>query len=206
MASRAPKRASLVSKDSRTRCAGETMIQSPDSRIAPAQSAETRIAELRRRFSAVAVSYGAAAEKVFDDLADLATTLASELSARQAELEQARFDAKVLGTKWQEKHTLAFNLERELSSERDRREGLERENERLLGLLHRDATGLAAGLANVVKECRGSIWIAEGRGSYEWDDDRYRDETRLFVERVLNVAMTALKESGAVAHEAFHPP
>jgi len=91
------------------------------------------------------------------------------------------------------------DLEEKLFEERDR-------STRLRRLLDRDRTGLAAALSGILRECNGSIWIAEGRGAYEWDDDRYRDETRAFVLRVMAVAREALARSGRYARAAFHEP
>jgi hypothetical protein len=46
----------------------------------------------------------------------------------------------------------------------------------VLEALHRDQTGLAAAL-NRVKDLIDSYdWIAESRGSYEWDDVEYMEE------------------------------
>lgn len=70
------------------------------------------------------------------------------------------------------------------------------EVKRLQLVLDRDGTGLAQGLAAIVKRVRSGWWITEGRGSYEWDDDRYRDETRIVLEEVQELAQTALRESG----------
>lgn len=72
--------------------------------------------------------------------------------------------------------------------------------------LQSDRTGLAAGLVAVVDRCRGASWIAEGRGSYEWDDDRYREETRVALDAIVSIATTALRESGALVTEAFNGP
>jgi hypothetical protein len=81
----------------------------------------------------------------------------------------------------------------------------ETEVERLKALLHRDKTGLAKGLEDVLKRARAAGWIAEGRGSYEWDDDRYRQETGWLVRDVASIALAALKASGTLVNEAFHP-
>jgi hypothetical protein len=40
-------------------------------------------------------------------------------------------------------------------------------------------------VTNALKDVIAShSWVTEGRGSYEWDDDRYRDETRLAFDAV----------------------
>jgi len=82
---------------------------------------------------------------------------------------------------------------------------LETEVTRLKTLLDRDQTGLVAALNGVRQECSASSWIAEGRGSYALDDDKYREETGWFVRRVLGIADEALRRSGFIAHAAFHP-
>ena len=39
----------------------------------------------------------------------------------------------------------------------------------------------------IKKEIESREWILEGRGCYEWDDNRYKDETRLAFEAVLEL-------------------
>ncbi|NUP08376.1 MAG: hypothetical protein HOW73_20190 [Polyangiaceae bacterium] len=67
--------------------------------------------------------------------------------------------------------------------------------------LNRDRTGLAAGLVDVVTRCRGTFWVTEGRGSYEWDDDRYKAETHVALTEVIAIASRALAASGTLAGE-----
>ena len=76
---------------------------------------------------------------------------------------------------------------------------------RLRALIHRDQTGLAAALCDVVKEASARLWVVDGRGAYAWDDDRYRQETGLALRAVIEIAKRALGESGALADSAFHP-
>jgi hypothetical protein len=76
---------------------------------------------------------------------------------------------------------------------------------RLRTLLNRDHTGLAAALVDVVREASARLWVTDGRGSYEWDDDRYRREAGRALRAVIEVAKTALGESGKLADSAFHP-
>lgn len=53
--------------------------------------------------------------------------------------------------------------------------------------LDEDATDLWR-LSNAIrKEIKARGWIMEGRGGYAWDDDRYRDETRLAFEAILKL-------------------
>lgn len=59
-------------------------------------------------------------------------------------------------------------------------------------LLHADQTGLAAGLESVLNVVKGFWWVTEGRGSYEWDDDRYREEMGNMLCAVRDEAQKAL--------------
>jgi len=74
----------------------------------------------------------------------------------------------------------------------------------LKAALNSDRTGLAAGLVAVIDRCKAGWWITEGRGSYEWDDERYRDETRTMLEAVVQIATAALRESGALVTVTFN--
>uniref|UniRef100_A0A6M3KTE1 Uncharacterized protein n=1 Tax=viral metagenome TaxID=1070528 RepID=A0A6M3KTE1_9ZZZZ len=53
--------------------------------------------------------------------------------------------------------------------------------------LEDDASDLWKVTNAIKKEIESREWIMEGRGSYAWDDDRYRDETRLAFEVVLEL-------------------
>ncbi len=87
---------------------------------------------------------------------------------------------------------------RELAEKEARIAGLE-------GALDRDRTGLAAALNACKREIDARYWILEGRGSYEWDDQRYRDEARWAFEAVVKIIDSALRESGRIAREALAP-
>lgn len=76
---------------------------------------------------------------------------------------------------------------------------------RLKALINRDRTGLVLGLDKARKVARGFRWIAEGRGPYAYDDDRYRQETGNLIDQVVAIAEEHLKASGSLADEAFHP-
>ena len=82
---------------------------------------------------------------------------------------------------------------------------LEAEVERLLKIIDRDRTGLAKALVDVRARAQASYWIVEGRGSYTWNDDRYRRETGKALEEIGGIATKALRESGERADSAFHP-
>ena len=49
------------------------------------------------------------------------------------------------------------------------------------------------------------MWVAEGRGCYEWDDDRYKEEAGDALRAVIEIGKKALNDSGKLADEAFHP-
>ena len=73
------------------------------------------------------------------------------------------------------------------------------ENKRLRDALNLDKTGLAEGLVKVINITRGYEWVADGRGSYAWDDDRYRDEMKHMLKTIKEISMTTLRASGALA-------
>lgn len=50
-----------------------------------------------------------------------------------------------------------------------------------------DVSGLWRVTNAIKKEIESRSWILEGRGCYEWDDNRYKDETRLAFEAVLEL-------------------
>lgn len=50
--------------------------------------------------------------------------------------------------------------------------------------LDRDRYIVAIGLGTIRKALDGHRWLLEGRGPYEWDDDRYRDEFTAWLENV----------------------
>ena len=72
-------------------------------------------------------------------------------------------------------------------------------------VINRDSTGLAMALVEVVQRIKGGWWITEGRGPYEWDDDRYRDETATAFNEVQSIALKGLAESGKIADEHYRP-
>ncbi len=79
------------------------------------------------------------------------------------------------------------------------------ETARLTDLLNRDRTGLAKALVEVRKIACGFDWLCEGRGPYEYDDDRYRMEIGDLISQIVEMADGALSESGTRANEAFYP-
>jgi hypothetical protein len=79
------------------------------------------------------------------------------------------------------------------------------EVKRVRELINRDRTGLAQAVDEIVKEAQGRLWIVEGRGSYEWNDDGYRKETGFALRAVIEIGKKALNDSGKLADSAFHP-
>jgi len=64
--------------------------------------------------------------------------------------------------------------------------------------LHRDRSGLATALDKILKEVAGRSWIAESRGCYKWDDDRYKAEAGDALRTVADIAKAALVASGTL--------
>lgn len=69
--------------------------------------------------------------------------------------------------------------------------------------LDKDKTGLAHALNAVRKEADARRWVIDGRGSYEWDDERYRKETGWALKAIEEIAVNALRASGTLATEAL---
>lgn len=69
----------------------------------------------------------------------------------------------------------------------------------LRNALNRDRTGLAAALVEVIRTADGYTWVTWGRGSYEWDDERYREETGRALAAIRGLAHKALQDSGTLA-------
>lgn len=81
--------------------------------------------------------------------------------------------------------------------------GAEERIKKLEGALDRDKTGLAGALAAIREEIKGRRWICDGRGSYTYDDERYRKETGFALDAIEKIAAEALMASGKLAHEAL---
>ncbi len=81
------------------------------------------------------------------------------------------------------------------------REAMERyaeENRDLKRSLEQDRTGMAQALVDVRDEVRSRSWLLEGRGPYEWDDDKYKDEAGQAMRKVAGIAGDALRASGTI--------
>lgn len=85
------------------------------------------------------------------------------------------------------------------------RDAARAEVERVRDALHRDQTGLATALERVSNEIAARHWIAEGRGCYEWDDDRYKEEAGAALRLAQQIALDALHASGRLARAALSP-
>lgn len=72
-------------------------------------------------------------------------------------------------------------------------------------LVRADRTGTAKALGEIKKYIHGSMWITEGRGPYEWDDERYKAEAGSALRAVLVLADDALLKSGRIVDAAFKP-
>lgn len=76
---------------------------------------------------------------------------------------------------------------------------LEAALERATKALDRDATGMAQALSDIRKAAASRMWITEGRGPYEWDDDRYKEEAGATLREVIEIAVNGLNASGRIA-------
>lgn len=81
-------------------------------------------------------------------------------------------------------HDLAARIERADGPDR----ALFDENAALRHAIDRDRYIVAAVLQEIRKAVRQHEWLLEGRGPYEWDDDRYKDE---FADWVENISIAA---------------
>jgi alkanesulfonate monooxygenase SsuD/methylene tetrahydromethanopterin reductase-like flavin-dependent oxidoreductase (luciferase family) len=77
-----------------------------------------------------------------------------------------------------EEGTTAMITSTQLDNWRDRCEQAEAEVDRLMGVVERDRTKTAESISTLRGIVAGRSWLGEGRGSYEWDDDKYQEEFR----------------------------
>jgi hypothetical protein len=61
-----------------------------------------------------------------------------------------------------------------------------------LSAAEEDAVKLTQALTDVRSRANASIWIGVSRGSYEWDDEKYQQETRLVLEEILAIVEKGL--------------
>lgn len=71
------------------------------------------------------------------------------------------------------------------------------EVDRLKRVNERDRSAIALWVERLRAEIRRSYAMAEGRGSYEWDDDRYRDEFKNAFGRLEKALDKAIKDTHA---------
>ena len=71
------------------------------------------------------------------------------------------------------------------------------EIERLKAMNERDRTTVADGVTAIFEAIRAHEWLRLGRGSYEWDDDRWRDEFSAAIDKI----MEAMKPLQRVASD-----
>ncbi len=69
-------------------------------------------------------------------------------------------------------------------------------------ILERERTLVAEGVTAIKKAIDGREWLTEGRGSYEWDDDRWHSEFAAAISEIL----TALKPLEKVAADWSNCP
>lgn len=72
-------------------------------------------------------------------------------------------------------------------------ERLKEEVERLHAVNEADRSEVAAGIGDVMTAIRGREWLRLGRGSYEWDDDRWKDEFGAALDEIVE-ALDRLKK------------
>ncbi len=79
------------------------------------------------------------------------------------------------------------------------------ERERLRDAFKTESDALFNLINGVKKELISRDWLIEGRGSYEWDDDRYRHEARLAFDAAKAVLQEAV-EPGRIRYLAVLGP
>ena len=70
--------------------------------------------------------------------------------------------------------------------------------------IDKDHSGLAVALQAIRDEVKSRSWLTESRGCYEWDDDRYKEESYQLFQKVLGIVHTALEASGTRANETVN--
>lgn len=131
--------------------------------------------------------------------ADLSRVLAADLGAYQAAIGYQRL--------W----WLRENADEVIPAAIRRAIAAEAECERLRKLIERDRTGLAAGLSQVLRECRSWRWLGnpDEWSCYEWDEqtcNNMRREMQWCLDAIEKAAEAALRASGDRVTEAFRRP
>lgn len=114
------------------------------------------------------------------------------------ELDDTSYEAGINATKNLEDAAtqLSVLIEQVRKEERQKIEILEK-------ALKDDATDLWQVTNAIKKEIADRDWIMEGRGCYQWDDDRYKDETRLAFEAVEKIIKDAQKPAANRYHQVI---
>ncbi len=73
-------------------------------------------------------------------------------------------------------HGVAVDLTNCLAKRNAEIETLREDLKKALAANERDRTRMHQVLRGIDEEITGRMWLLEGRGSYEWDDDKYREE------------------------------
>ena len=99
-------------------------------------------------------------------------------------------NATAISDAWHFEHSADAieRLTRELSEATTRAERAE-------AALERDRTAVITACNKVCEEMAGRAWLLEGRGPYEWDDDRYRQEFSTAL-RAIEAPIEALRKIG----------
>jgi len=176
------------------------------------EAGEARAEEADERANAIALEH----ERVAGEMDKAWAAFNTEANAHQETLKNQR-ETAALGVQFREERdewkARAAELERHASDYRAseaRARHAEVERDALAGQLQvlrealdRDQTGLAAALNKIITHVKGFSWLLEGRGSYEWDDDRYREEAGHAIRPVIKLATEALAASGTIANSAL---
>lgn len=83
----------------------------------------------------------------------------------------------------------AVDVDNELSEAKERawkaEAAVAQETNRLQAVIERERTAIAAGVTGLKKAIREREWLGEGRGPFEWDDDRWHDEFNFAAKEIL---------------------
>ncbi len=174
--------------------------------VATIEYIEKLNAELRATRAALEAAEQTIAEKNAElaEAETLATGMAEQVKRLEAERDEAREQRNKAQMDWDEQHAEALGMHGMRDAARAEAETLKARVAHVRSLIDRDRTGLAATLNKIVDHVSAHTWLLEGRGSYEWDDDKYREEAGHAMRPVIEIARAGLNESGKRANEAFH--
>lgn len=69
--------------------------------------------------------------------------------------------------------------------------------------IDKDRSGMAHALARIVDAVTTRSWLLEGRGPYEWNDDKCKDQAGEAMQEVSDIAKAALSASGTLADKVW---